>query len=322
MALESRLTAIAARTARATAAWTYRLRARSSPARIGLVLLYHVLADAEGNPAQEINAALAGATFAGHLRHLRRCYRVVPASEIVSAASSRARGQRLPVAITFDDDLPSHASHAAPALRRERLPATFFLSGAGLRGPFSFWWQLLQRAWDRGLIDARLLESWGIRELNPSVRQIAGRLQRMSPDDRAAAAAALQAQLGPGNDVLSKEAIQALCEAGFEIGFHTLDHDDLVELDGEALQRAMRVGRAELEHVVGPLVLLSYPHGRADGGVAAAARAAGFRFAFVVNGAPVRPGDDPHLLGRRYPARGTSGQFALDVARTLVAAAR
>jgi len=80
---------------------------------------------------------------------------------------------------------------------------------------------------------------------------------------------------------------------------------------------AMSAGRPELERIAGPLSTISYPHGRADGRVAAASRAAGFHFGFVADGSPVMPGEDPHLLGRRYPARGTRGQFALDVARTL-----
>ena len=113
---------------------------------------------------REISAAVSLHNFERQLRHLRRRYRVVPASCLAEAAAARTRGRRVPVAITFDDDLPSHLSHAAPALRRARLSATFFLSGAGLNGPFSFWWQLLQRAWDRGLVDAPLLHAWGIQD--------------------------------------------------------------------------------------------------------------------------------------------------------------
>jgi peptidoglycan/xylan/chitin deacetylase (PgdA/CDA1 family) len=311
-----------ARVARTALAGTYRLRARWSSGRVGLALCYHRIGDSDGDPEQELNAAIAARAFASHLHHLQRCYCVVPASELLSAAASRARGQRIPVAITFDDDLPSHVSHALPALRRARLPATFFLSGAGLDGPFSFWWQLLQRAWDRGLVDARLLEMWSVQEHDVSIRAVARRIQAMSSAERSVATVALEAAVSAGDDVLTRVGIATLADAGFEIGFHTLAHDDLVALTDDELHRAMRAGRAELEAVVGPVATLSYPHGRADGRVAAAARVAGFRFGFRANGCPVGAGDDPHLLGRRYPARGTAGEFKLDVAQTLLTASR
>jgi peptidoglycan/xylan/chitin deacetylase (PgdA/CDA1 family) len=302
---------------RLTIAWALRFRMRWSGAQVGLALCYHRLAERAGDPAQEVSAAISLPDFEQQLRHLQRSYRVVPASRLAPVAAARRRGQRLPVAITFDDDLPSHLSIAVPALQRARLSATFFISGAALDGPFSFWWQLLQRAWDRGLVDNALLESWGLREREVSVRQVARRIQGMSPAERDAATASLRTALGgdvPG-DTLSREGIEALAASGFEIGFHTRRHDDLVGLTDERLRVAMREGRPELERIVGPLLTISYPHGRADARVAAAARAAGFEFGFVANGSPVTIGDDPRLLGRRYPARGSGGEFALDLAR-------
>ena len=304
---------------RSTVAWALRLRARWSGARVGLVLCYHRIAEREGDPARELSAAVSLRDFERHLRHLRRGYRLLPASSLATAVASRARGERLPLSVTFDDDLPSHLSTAAPALKRARLPATFFLSGAGLSGPFSFWWQLLQRAWDRDLVDAALLEAWGIRGRDVSIRQVARRIQGMAPAERDAATASLRAAVGGDapDDTLSRDGVEALAAAGFEIGFHTRNHDDLLGLNDEELRMAMSAGRPELERIAGPLSTISYPHGRADGRVAAASRAAGFHFGFVADGSPVMPGEDPHLLGRRYPARGTRGQFALDVARTL-----
>jgi peptidoglycan/xylan/chitin deacetylase (PgdA/CDA1 family) len=304
---------------RPMAAWALRLRARWSGARVGLVLCYHRIAEREGDPGTEVSAAVSLADLERHLRHLRRRYRVVPASGIAGAAASRRRGRRLPVAITFDDDLPSHPALAARALTGARLPATFFLSGAGLDGPFSFWWQLLQRAWDRDLVGPDLLEAWGIRARDVSVRQVARRIQGMSPTERDAAAASLRAAVGgdASDDTLSRDGVEALVAAGFEIGFHTKKHDDLVGLSDEELRVAMSAGRAELEQIAGPLSTISYPHGRADGRVAAVARAAGFRLGFIADGSPVKLGDDPHLLGRRYPASGSMGRFAFDVAGTL-----
>jgi hypothetical protein len=143
----------------------------------------------------------------------------------------------------------------------------------------------------------------------------------MPPAEREVAAASLRAAVGGDapDDTLSSEGVEALA-AGFEIGFHTRNHDDLLGLSDEELPVALSAGRGELEGIAGPLSVISYPHGRADDRVAAAARGAGFRFGFVADGSPVTPGDDPHLLGRRYPARGARGRFPLDLASVLSAA--
>src|SRR5512133_77651 len=307
---------------RAILAAAVRRRLRWSNARVGLALCYHAVAERAGDPVNELSAATSIAEFRRHLRHLRRDYRVVPASALVAAVAGRRRGQRLPVAITFDDDLPSHLSAAVPALRGKRLPATFFLSGAGIDGPFSFWWQLLQRAWEEGLVGETMLRAWGLGVPDPSLREVAQRLQALPPAERDAAAATLRDALDGElpDETLSGEGVRALGASGFEIGFHTRRHDDLHGLDDDALRDAMRAGREELEDLVGPLTVISYPHGGADPRVAAAAREAGFDFGFVADGSAVASTTDHHLLGRRYPVRGGGNRFALATAATLLGA--
>ena len=60
-----------------------------------------------------------------------------------------------PVALTFDDDLGHHVTHALPELRDAQAPATFFLCGSFLEEPRDYWWQRLQRAVDGGADVAR-----------------------------------------------------------------------------------------------------------------------------------------------------------------------
>ncbi len=316
---EGAMHSIVVRTTSAAVAWALRVWVRSSAARVGLALCYHRIAEHEGDPSREVSAAVAIREFERQLRHLRRSYRVVAASDLMTAVKARRRGARLPVAVTFDDDLPSHVLHAAPALKRARLPGTFFLSGAGLSGPFSFWWQLLQRAWERGLVDPKMLEGWNLDPREASVRRVAETMQAMSPARRRAAADSLRAALDGDtrDETLGRDGIAALARSGFEIGFHTLEHHDLTSLSPDELDGAMRTGRTELEQVVGPTSIISYPHGRADARVGSAAGAAGFRFGFRADGRAITDECDPYLLGRRYPARGRRGRFELDIARAL-----
>ena len=85
------------------------------------------------------------------------------------------------------------------------------------------------------------------------------------------------------------------------------------------LADALRVGRSELEEVTGaPVDVIGYPHGRADERVAAAARAAGFRFGYCTRRVPVTPTSSPWLLGRFGPSLRSVGALALELAFTLV----
>jgi peptidoglycan/xylan/chitin deacetylase (PgdA/CDA1 family) len=273
-----------------------------------------------GDPQRELSAPLALHAFEQQVRHLTRNYRVVAASELPAAAAARRRGEPLPIALTFDDDLRSHLELVAPVLRRAGADATFFLTGAGLDGGDSFWWQMLQSAWDRGLVDAGLLTSWGMTSPTPTIRDVARVVQGMTPGARDRVVASLRALLGGGSGSTPLDAgeISSLAEAGFEIGFHTRRHDDLVNLDDNDLEQAMQTGRQALEHAAGRRVTaIAYPHGRGDARVAAAAGAAGFRYGFVADGSPIGPQSNAFLLGRRYPAAGSTAAFALDLVRAL-----
>jgi peptidoglycan/xylan/chitin deacetylase (PgdA/CDA1 family) len=282
---------------------------RLSRAPVGVALLYHRVGDQPGDPERELVPVLGSRLFARQLRHLRSCYRAVPASMLMSAAASRRRGHRIPVAITFDDDLASHLTAAAPLLRRSGLTATFFLSGASLSRPFAFWWERLQVAVDRGLTPAP-----------QGIHALAAEVQAMEPVRRDALADRLAETVGPDPDEAGLRAAQvrSLVDAGFEIGFHTRRHDFLPALEDDALAALLRDGRSELEELAGrPLEALAYPHGGADARVAQAARAAGFRDGFTCHPNAVGPGTDPLLMGRLDEVFDSNGRFALRLVKAL-----
>jgi peptidoglycan/xylan/chitin deacetylase (PgdA/CDA1 family) len=303
--------------------WSARLAARPR----GVVLLYHGLADVAGNPSSEILPARAIATLEAHVRHLRRHYRLVPPSELLEATRSRRRGRRIPVALTFDDDLRSHVSHAAPLLRRLDVPAAFFLCGASLARPWRFWWEDLQAVLDSAALVPDALP--GIRRETVgaalagekrAAKRLASEIEQLTAAARANVATVLRTvagEVGPQAGLRGWEA-RVLADSGFEIGFHTRRHDGLPELGDEQLEAAFADGRAELETAVGrALTAVSYPHGRADERVAAAARSAGFRWGFAGGERAVAADDDPLLLPRVSAIADSSGAFAVEVARLI-----
>jgi peptidoglycan/xylan/chitin deacetylase (PgdA/CDA1 family) len=292
--------------------------ARWSGRRAGVALVYHRVAAATGDAARELMPAHGAGLVEAQLRHLAACYRVVPASELPAAVAARRRGQRFPVAITFDDDLRSHRDYALPLLARRGLPATFFLSGASLGAPNAFWWERLQRAVDAELPVGALLPVAG----PPAVHDLAATMRRMPPDERDVVAEELRARLGPdpGDAGLREEHVRELVAAGFEIGAHTLRHHYLPQLGDAALGTALVEGRDRLAAIAGREIrTIAYPHGGADRRVAAAARRAGYTAGFATHPEVVLPGDDPLLRGRLEPSLRSATRFA---ARLLLVLAR
>jgi peptidoglycan/xylan/chitin deacetylase (PgdA/CDA1 family) len=262
---------------------------------LGLVLLFHRVAERDGDLRRELVPAVGVERFQQQLRWTRRLFRPVAAEEILAATRSRRRWQRIPVAVTFDDERPTHTTLALPVLRAEGIRATFFLTGAQLDGPSPFWWESLQEAADHGRPTSGILAG------NDIFEQAASATEAL-PAERDALASTLAA-LAPGaraSSMTPDDIRQLAAEQG--IGFHTLRHDRLDRLTDAQLSAALLEGRERLEHVVGrPLTLLAYPHGAAGAREARAAEQAGFSLAFTTQWTPCEPDSEPFLIGRIEP---------------------
>jgi peptidoglycan/xylan/chitin deacetylase (PgdA/CDA1 family) len=122
---------------------------------------------------------------------------------------------------------------------------------------------------------------------------------------------------------LAEAALRRLVDAGFEVGFHTRDHESLDRLGDGELAAALHEGRERLEDISGrPLRTIAYPFGLADARVADAARAAGFRVGYTLAPVPVGAHDDPLLLGRFQPSFASADRTDLELARALAGAGR
>ena len=201
------------------------------------------------------------------------------------------------MAITFDDDLPSHASDALPVLRESGVAATFFLSGRALHGLGPYWFQQLEAV----LLahgEVRTAALLGLKTVSPAD----GWVRHCDGDaDVRRRISGLAADL-PAARVLSREDLSALGAAGMTIGFHTVDHHIIPGLDDVGLIGAVTHGRHELARAAGmEMRYFAYPYGQADRRSAAAVADAGFDAAFTGRPEPVRPGSNRYHLGRWEP---------------------
>jgi peptidoglycan/xylan/chitin deacetylase (PgdA/CDA1 family) len=284
---------------------------RGSKLRAGLILLYHDVGDRDGDPERELVPPISRARFARQLAFLRRHYRVVELSDLQAAAAARRRGERFPVAVTFDDDLGHHVTHALPELRAANVPATFFLCGSFLKEPRDYWWQRLQRAVDGGADVAPLVGSGTIHGQGLVMEALAPELR-----DDAADGLGQLAGPAPQSELLTADDARRLPR----VGFHTVRHDALTTLDDEQLAHALTDGRQGLAEVTGyPIDTIAYPHGQFDSRVVKAVREQGFLIGVTSRQEAVTPDADPLALGRYVPSVDASiGHFALGLVHTLL----
>ena len=288
------------------------LALRASNRQAGLVLLYHDIGDRDGDPRWDIVPPISRARFARQLSHLRRHYGLVDLPDLPAAVAARRRGEPFPVALTFDDDLGHHVTHALPELQAADAPATFFLCGSFLGdAPRDYWWQRLQRAVDRGADVTPLLGTGTIYQQGQAMKAL-------SPERCDAVADELSHLAGPApaSELLTAEDARRLPH----IGFHTVRHDRLTDLDDEQLARALVDGRAGLSELAGyPIDTIAYPYGHFDSRAVAAARESDFKIGLTCEREAVTPNSDPLALGRyEAPFRGWTGEFAFGVVRTLL----
>lgn len=296
------------------------MAARWTGRRVGLAVVYHGLGTPVADSDGEVSSTLDAAVFARQVTALRRRYRLVPASELAAAAAARGRGRRFPLALTFDDDLRSHVEVAAPVLAMLGAPATFFLTGASLSKPQTFWWQRLQRAVDAGLQpdDPVLGPARVVAGASAGPRELGERVRALAPAERDSVSQALLAYCGgePADAGLSAERVSWLVGAGFEVGFHTARHDSLPDLDDRELASALTEGRDPVARLAPTAsAVVAYPHGRADLRVADAARRAGYRSGFTTDHCPFRIGEDPLRIGRFEPPAASSAALEARLAK-------
>jgi peptidoglycan/xylan/chitin deacetylase (PgdA/CDA1 family) len=269
-----------------------------------LVLVYHRVGDPIP-PDCEIVPSVPVDMFRRQVQALGEVADLVSLDSLASEADSdspAARARRPMVALTFDDDLPSHVQHALPILREHSVPAAFFLSGRSLHGLGAYWFQQLETL----LIAYGALRTAAL--LHTTETTTAGLMRACEGNALLCRRVSELAAALPAPPVLRPDAISALAAGGMTIGFHTVDHDVLPMLDEPALQHAVSDGRAELAAATGASVrYFAYPHGRSDRRSAAAIRDAGFRAAFTGVPSPTRAGTDGFRVGRWEP-----GPLAVD----------
>ena len=271
------------------------------------MLLYHRVAPRE-TARYEIVPTVPLHLFREQLQAFGELGSIEPLEDLLDGPEGGDRPLR--IALTFDDDYPTHEEHALPVLRDLGVPATFFLSGRALHGLGAYWWERLEAlVAERGLeAVAELLDLTGVIEPRLGLH-CEGDSRRLALIDRHAP---------PGDPPLDGEGIRALRRAGMTVGFHTVEHPVLPSLDDHALWSALVTGRDELAALVGrSMGWFSYPHGKADDRTVTLTRAARYAAAWTTQPRLLRSGDDPHRIGRWEPQPLSTDEVVILLGRLL-----
>lgn len=274
------------------------------------ILAYHGVTEAPDSPlSNRRRLHVWRGIFEEHLRFLCTQRQPMSLSAVSDAIGSGRRLPRGAVAVTIDDGYRNILTMALPLLKRYKVPATVFI----LTGP-----ERERRMWiDRleAVVEASLLPSiqWAgrtfpltsvaakaeaIRALNPMFEKLGAR--------REAALEQLRALLGnpreqpnPDRDLLTREEVRILRNAGLEIGSHADCHEPLTERPLEEARSALTMSREALERELGAArYALGYPYGAWNAQLARAAEEAGFYCAVTTDPGVNRLGTDLFGLKR------------------------
>lgn len=273
-----------------------------------LVLAYHNVVPEGGACGGDRSLHLPQREFARQLDLVQRTHEVVPLDRLFAPPA----GRRPRVVVTFDDAYQGAVTAGVEELARRGLPATVFVTPAFVGGR-SFWWDALARPGDAGLPDE--LRRRCLTELRGQDAEI----RRWAEDNGVAAGPVEPHQTGATEAQLEA----AFRTEGITAAAHTWSHPNLAALRPDELEEEMVRPLAWLrERFPGVLPWLTYPYGLSSPAVEEAARRAGYRGAFRVEGGWMpRPGaaQRPHALPRsNVPAGASLEHFELRTSGLLV----
>ena len=258
-------------------------------------------------------------------------FNILPLGEAVERLSSGSLPPRA-ASITFDDGYADNLSLATPILKRHGATATFFIATGFLDGK-RMWNDDVIEAFRRAPSGALDLEEFdlGLHEITDAASRVKAyggvlaRLKYFNHERRALVAREIAGRQGvqATSDLMMTSAqVQELRSQGMDVGGHTHTHPILELMPDARAEEEMRVGREQLESLLGErIVLFAYPNGEPGKDFssrhALMVRRVGFAAAVSTSAGAARHGSDIFQLPRFTPWDRTPMRFAMRCAINL-----
>src|SRR6266849_447850 len=266
-----------------------------------------------------------GGDLLRHLLYLRRHYRLLHLETALEKLytlheeGKRARDQRTPLVLTFDDGYYDNFTHGFALARELQIPFTIFLVPGYVESGNYFWWRegnrlASQTQMREATIEGRTYHLDQPQERNMLAQAILTRLcQAESVAEREAFLRFVREILAVPSSVVPEEKpalplrwteVQEMEESGWvSFGAHTMHHPILAYLTNPTeVRHEVEKCRAMLEQRLGhPVRTFAYPFGqvqRIGDNVIRAVQQAGYAWALTTVYGFNTPRSDPYLLRR------------------------
>jgi peptidoglycan/xylan/chitin deacetylase (PgdA/CDA1 family) len=239
------------------------------------------------------------------------------------------RDPRPPALITFDDGYRNNVTVAAPILREEGVPAVFFLA-TGYVGTSRVLWNAEVRVrilhWPADKINLPSGEIFPVPAELLQRRRLADRAnracKRLREDHRIEYLAMLRAHTPDvqimddpeARRFMSWDEARKLCEMGFEVGSHTVEHPILSQVDEARMADELRESKSVVElEVQQPCRAIAYPSGSPPDlseALFPQVRAVGYDWAFTTVQEWAKADGDPYRISRvGFPGQANMATF-------------
>ncbi len=311
---------------------------------LGVVLLYHRVADLETDPQL---LAVSPRNFADHLRILNRDYLPVALTDLLSQTPTPPPRPDH-VVLTFDDGYADNLHQALPLLKNASVPATFFVVAGQVDQQEEFWWDEVERIllttdnlpeslsievasevfhWSLRAASEEGDPNWNVLSDQPcsprqtAYRELCNLLRPLSPGTRDSAMvrirnwADVSGSGRPENRALTNHELTTLARDGLvEVGSHTMTHPVLAAQPASEQKQEIEGSKRRLEQLLGtPVLSFSYPfggHADYDRGTLGQVQEAGYSSACSNFPGAVHQGTPRYEIPRFLVRNWTGDEFA------------
>jgi len=254
------------------------------------------------------------AVFEQHVRFLKRCYRVMPLSELVARSQAGEVPERA-IAITFDDGYRDCYEFAFPILKKYRAPATVFVATGVIETGDVLWHDRVFDALRFATVERAQLSDPELPELavdpkslRRSLQQVRKRFRSLHGEARRKLIDEVERKLKPERPagaeprMLTWKQIREMRQAGIEFGSHTVSHPILSEIPKAEVMWELRESMLRLSEELGsPVSSFAYPNGGEldyNDYVKEALIECGYTYAVTTRAGINRPFENPFELKR------------------------
>ena len=233
------------------------------------ILIYHRVLP---KPDLLFSDDLDAEAFNWQLAVLKNYFNVLPLKDALERLGRQAIPKRA-ACITFDDGYADNADVALNIIRRHNLTATFFISTGYLDG--GIMWndaviEVIRKnrspRLDLNCLGLNCYRIESLEEKRHAINNLLNALKYRPYNERADLVSKLvdmTATKLPKNLMLSRAQVNALYEAGMEVGAHTINHPILATLDDKQARTEIVGSKELLESIVNERIkLFAYPNGR------------------------------------------------------------